>query len=427
MKLLSFTLIRVVAVFAAIAMPIELAAQDPDEQIRYSLVDLGTLGGTFSLGAGLNNKGWVSGFSTVAGDQETHATLWVRGRKIDLGTLGGPNSLAFSPAEMGQVVGLAETSTPDPYGQDTCGFGTHLICRPFVWRNGVMSALPTLGGTSGEAFGVNNRGQIVGVAQTAAPDPTCAPPHVLGFEAVLWEHGQLQQQFPTVSGDPDGFANAINDHGQAVGGTGNCEQDYSNQPQHAVLWQNGTATDLGSLGGTTNNLATGINSRGQVVGKSNVSGDATTHAFLWQNGAMTDLGTLAGDFASQANAINSEGQLVGFSCDASGNCRAFLWQDGVMTDLNTLTPAHSPLYALEAIGINARGEITGYGLQLSTGQIHAFLATPLNSDAAGAAATPTVRSLTSKRQRFTIPGNVRNLLQRRARFGGVKGGPLTPQ
>jgi probable HAF family extracellular repeat protein len=327
---------------------------------------------------------------------------------------------------MGQVVGLAETSTPDPYGQDTCGFGTHLICRPFVWQDGVMSALPTLGGTSGEAFGVNHRGQIVGVAQTASPDPTCAPPHVLGFEAVLWEHGQVQQQFPTVSGDPDGYANAINHHGQVVGGTGDCEQDYANQPQHAVLWQNGTATDLGNLGGTTNNLATDINGRGQVVGKSNVSGDATFHAFLWQNGTMADLGTLAGDFASQANAINKKGQLVGFSCDASGNCRAFLWQHGVMTDLNTLVQANSPLYALEATWINPRGVITGYALQLSTGQIHAFLATPITDDVADAA-TPAVRGESSESPKITVSENIRKSLQQRPGLGRARLGVIHAQ
>lgn len=426
MKPRTFVLITAIGICAAMAMSIHLVAQDQPPQSRYSLIDLGTLGGTFSLGAGVNNRGWVSGFSMLAGDQETHATLWVQGLKTDLGTLGGPNSLAFLPTEMGQVVGLAETSIPDPYGQDTCGFGTYLICRPFVWRNGVMSALPTLGGPSGEAFGVNNRGQIVGVAQTAVPDPTCAPPHVLGFEAVLWEHGEVQQQFPTVSGDLDGFANAINDHGQAVGGTGNCEQDYSNQPQHAVLWENGAATDLGNLGGTTNNLATDINNRGQVVGTSNVSGDTTSRAFLWQDGVMLDLGTLAGDFSSKANAINSEGQLVGFSCNASGNCRAFLWQNGIMTDLNTLTPTNSPLYALEAIGINALGEITGYALRLSTGEIHAFLAVPLASNAPGAAAAPSVGD-TGHRPRVAPPENVRNLLQRRPRFGGLKEGLVAPR
>jgi len=420
MKPCKIAVITAISMFAAMSMPIELAAQDTHEQVRYSMKDLGTLGGTFSLGAGLDNRGWVSGFSTLAGDQETHATLWARGGKIDLRTLGGRNSAAFfGPSETGLVVGRAETSTPDPFDQDACGFGTYLTCLPFIWANGLMIALPTLGGSFGTGFDVNNRGQVVGVAAIATQDPTCAPPFVLGFEPALWEDG-LIQQLPTVFGDPDGFADGINEKGQAVGGTGNCALTVQNQTDHAVLWENGAATDLGSLGGTTNNLATDINNRGQVVGKSNVSDDTTFHAFLWQNGTMTDLGTLAGDFSSQADAINSQGQVVGLSCDASGNCRAFLWRDDMMTDLNTLTPANSPLYALEAIGINARGEITGYALQLRTGQIHTFLAVPKTCDAAEPAAAPTVGG-SRHRPEVTLPENVRHLLQGRAPFGGVKG------
>jgi len=290
----------------------------------------------------------------------------------------------------------------------------------FIWQNGAMTALPTLGGSFGTGFDVNNRSQMVGASAIATSDPTCAPPLVLGFEPVLWEHGQIQQ-LPTISGDPDGFAQGINDEGQAVGGTGDCALTAQDQTNHAVLWDNGAATDLGSLGGTTNNLATGINDQGQVVGKSNVSGDTTSHAFLWQNGVMADLGTLAGDFSSLADAINSKGQVVGLSCDASGNCRAFLWQGGIMTDLNTLTTANSSfLYALEAIGINAEGLITGYAVQLSTGEVHAFLAAPLASDTDSAADTLPVKAETSERREVSLPDNVRNLLRLQGRFMGVK-------
>jgi probable HAF family extracellular repeat protein len=115
--------------------PVRLAAQ---QHIRYKVTDLGTLGGTFSFGVGINNEGWVAGFSTLPGDLNQHAFLWRNGNLTDLGTLGGPNSgPSFSPfSERGDVGAEAETSTPDPNGENFCG--SSMICQPFrggaVWR-----------------------------------------------------------------------------------------------------------------------------------------------------------------------------------------------------------------------------------------------------------------------------------------------------
>jgi len=59
-----------------------------------------------------------------------------------------------------------------------------------------------------------------------------------------------------------------------------------------------------------------------------------------------------------------------------GNCRAFVYQNKTMMDLNALIPANSPLYLMFAFVINDAGEIAGQALQISTGQVHAFVATP---------------------------------------------------
>jgi len=161
-----------------------------------------------------------------------------------------------------------------------------------------------------------------------------------------------------------------------------------------------------------------------VVGESGLPDNASFHAFLWQNGAMTDLGTLSGDVLSAAQAINSKGQVVGGSADASFNERAFIWQNGVMTDLNTLIPPDSPLYLLEADSINDRGQIIGFAFDLNSGEGHAFLATP-NYGEAVAASAATAAAI--QRPQITLSENVRKLLQQRARFGGFKGGLITPQ
>jgi probable HAF family extracellular repeat protein len=157
----------------AFAIPVQLTAQ----QNHYTVTDLGTLGGTFSFAGGINNRGDIEGFSTLPGDTAVHAFLWQKGLMKDLGTLGGPNSLAsWRLNERGEVGGTAETSTPDPLGEDFCGFGTHLICLPSVWQTGVPTPLATLGGNNGFAAGVNSRGKVVGHAENSTPDPTCEAP-----------------------------------------------------------------------------------------------------------------------------------------------------------------------------------------------------------------------------------------------------------
>jgi len=417
-KLTYITITKAVLI-VALAMPFQLTAQ----QTRYTVIDLGTLGGTFSFAGGINNNGAVEGFSTLPGDTAVRAFLWQNGVMTDLGTLGGPNSLAsWRLNERGEVGGTAETSTPDPLGEDFCGFGTHLICLPSVWQKGVPTPLPTLGGSNGFAAGVNSRGQVVGQAENSTPDPNCGAPQVLQFKPVVWEKGRVQE-LTTLIGDSEGFANSINDSGQIAGISGICTT-----PIHAVLWQNGTVNDLGSLGGTVN-LPSDINNQGQVSGLSNLPGDTTGHAFLWQNGVMTDLGTLPGDVSSSGDGINSKGQVVGESVDADGNERAFIWENGVMTDLNTLIPADSPLFLLEATGTNnSRGQIAGRALQTSTGEVHAFLATPSTDEVASDSATLTAQGETS-RAKVVLPENVRKMLREsRAkpylRGGGLGGGSL---
>jgi len=387
-------------------------------QSAYTVTDLGTLtGGNFGCAMGLNLRGWTEVMDTwldpISGNMLQRASARIAGVKVDLGTLGGPNSSINWGGinESGAAVGYAETTVPDPDGEDFCYFGTHLTCRPFLWQDGGMTVLPTLGGNNGQASAINSRGQVSGGAENTTPDSTCTGPQVFQVLPVLWERGRVQE-LPTVSGDPDGWAVGLNDHGQAVGGTGSCTTFL-----HAVLWDHGVPEDLGNLGGSFNNYAYAIDNQLHVVGQSDLPGEATSHAFLWQNGTMTDLGVLPGDFGSQASGVNEKGQVVGTSWDASGNIRGFLWENGVMTDLNILFPADSNLYATMANQINSRGEISGMATVLSgpdAGQIHAFLATPVEaSGALSAEATPALRRGARQAPKVTLPENVRKLLQQR--------------
>jgi len=344
-----------------------------------------------------------------------HAAINIGELKIDLGTLGGPNSWMNWGGinDRGEAVGMAETSVPDPDGEDFCKFGTGLTCRPFLWQNGHMSALPTLGGNNGSASDINNKGQIAGFTETTVPDPGCGGLPNKTTLAVLWEEGKAQP-LPTVGSDPDAQAFAINDQGQAVGYSGTCTAAI-----HAVLWENGTAFPLADFGIPRSNRASGINNRGQVVGRVRSPDGTTFVAALWQNGAngaVTNLGILPGDSASWATGINNLGQVVGSTLDSGFNwSHAFIYQDKVMTDLNTLFPASSNLFATMANQINDRGQIAGMGTVLTgphAGETHAFLATPVDASV-GQSVADVARTL----PKITLPANVGNQHLRRSGVG----------
>jgi probable HAF family extracellular repeat protein len=190
MKSRKLTCITAITLFAALAMPVQLAAQ----HTRYKLIDLGTLRGTATQALGINNKGWIVGWGTTTGDRVLHAFLWRKGTGMtDLGTLGGPNSQAIAVNDRGEIVGTSETNNTDPLGFSGCPFGDGLICLPFLWRDGLgMTALPTLGGNNGLAPGINNRSQIVGTAENGVSDSTCPTPQSQ-IEPVIWYKGQIQQ------------------------------------------------------------------------------------------------------------------------------------------------------------------------------------------------------------------------------------------
>jgi probable HAF family extracellular repeat protein len=220
----------------------------------------------------------------------------------------------------------------------------------------------------------------------------------------------MAHDLSTLPGDPDGTANSINNKGQAVGGSGS----WCTGLTHAVLWDHDTITQLPSLGGALNNEALAINSDGQIVGHSGVSGDATVDAVLWENGTARDLGVLPNDFGSFASGINSRAQVVGTSYDMKGNMHAFLWESGTITELSTLFPAASNLYPTMANEINSRGQISGMATVTSgkhMGEVHAFLATPVDEDDAASAIV--ARGPSSVRPRFGLTPEVRQLVLRR--------------
>jgi len=360
-------------------------------QQPYTITDLQSLGGANSRANSINNRGWLAGYSNLAGNQSRNAALWRDGVLTNLGTLGGPNSATTwsVKANSGIVAGISQTATPDPLGEawSSAAFypgatGTGYINLGFVWENGTMRALPTLGGNNGFATGANSRGQVVGWAENTVHDPTCVPPQVLQFRPVVYGSGANQiNELSLPAGDTSGAATGINEQGQVVGISGICDQAVGRfTAKHAVLWDHGKPIDLGNLGAPFWNTPTNINQRGDVVGFAGAPNDPDGNflqAFIWTTeGGMQPLGFLPGDVHSEAYGINEKRQVVGLSCDANGNCRAFIWENGVMADLNDLKPASYAPRLEQARDINEAGEVAGRSFDPVSGLRRAFLATP---------------------------------------------------
>jgi uncharacterized membrane protein len=381
--------IAVTAAALASAAP-ALATSAGKNSGDYKLIILSdSIGGSNAEGNSITNQRVVGGFATLSGNTVMHAVLWPRnGAAQDLGTLGGPNSAIAWPNRNGhgESAGIAETAEQNPLGETWSCAGavfflappTGDICLGFRYASGTMTALPTFGGYDGFATGINNRGEIVGWAETTTEDSTCQSPQVLQFEAALWNKDNKIEELQPYSGDPDGAATAINSAGQAVGISGLCGTAVGGaSAEHMLLWQNGTVTSLPTLGGQYWNTPMDINNNGDVTGFSDHSGDSVGNpnftSFLWtKNGGTEDLGTLSGDSISEGLGINDGDQIVGVSYPSG---HGFIWQGGTMTDLNSLMPPNSGYTITDAQEINNAGAITGQAADAS-GNYYAFVAIP---------------------------------------------------
>ncbi|MEG3862211.1 DUF3466 family protein [Microcoleus sp. herbarium12] len=246
----------------------------------------------------MNSSGQVVG-RYLSQNWTDNAYVWENGQRTDLGYFDGISSIASDINEAGQIVGKFN-STKEKF-------------NPFLWQNGEMIDLGTLG-FNGGAMGINNQGQVVGYSGL-----------VFGItHAFQWENGNMID-LGTLPGYDGSIAYDINDSGQAIGYSSNSTLKQS----HATLWSNGQVTDLGTLGGNMS-AAIAINNKGQVAGYDTVGGNGTpSHGFIWEDGEMADLNSLidedSGWFLQEVSGINDRGQIVGKGINrATGQNHAFL-------------------------------------------------------------------------------------------------------
>lgn len=395
----TWTRIIALALFAALAISVQLAAQDnkPQSQPKhhhYQLIDLGTLGGPQSViyelaTRPLNNRGTVVSCADtpnldpnnpqnpyflypdfVVDPYIQHISQWRDGEKTDLGTLpGGTSSCTQWINERGEVVGGATNGVMDAL----TGYPEVVAT---LWKDGTIHDLGTLGGNESLAYALNDRRRVVGWALNTIPDSFTSAVFAEGAtqaHAALWRNGAIRD-LGTLGG-PDSAAYFVNERGQVAGSslTNSIPNATTGVPTlDPFLWEKGTMIDLGTLGGTYG-YPNSMNNRGQVVGQSNLAGDQTWHAFLWDRGLLNDLGTLGGE-QSYASWINDAGEVAGNSNlpgDQVGH--PFLWKNGVMFDLGTVGGQPCGY----AIGISSAGQVVGAsfncGPTVIGGDYHAFL------------------------------------------------------
>ena len=338
-KTLHFTWATIIVAIVVATAPTQGQTSHVNQPSKYYVFNLGAPLGGIPEPVGINDLGWISGGANLASNTQVHAELWV-GAPLDIGTLGGPNSNIAWPnhSNRGEIVGISETADKDPLNEAwSCSaffFGPDgYVCRGFTWKNGKMTKLSTLGGINGYAAGVNNAGQVVGWSETSFHDPTCVVgTEVLQFLATLWAPETNQPtELPPLSPDPDSAATAINDRGQVVGISGLCSVA--------------------------------------------VGGASAEHALLWEIGVPHDLGNIGGKAWNTPVAINNRGVIVGFA-NTSGDEHAalaptaFIWTRSA--GMKPILPYGSDTNNI-AFDLNDRNQVVGQSANGNTGAARAFL------------------------------------------------------
>lgn len=345
---------------------------------RYRVVDLGTLHPT---GAGTSRAASVSNRSNRLPDP-----VVVGSATGLLNTAAGGLPFVWTP-KTGMYEGtggMARLGSANAVNSGGFYAGTMTLYSDGVQQNhgffaGVFMdavwTLPSLGGNSSAANGLNDNNDIVGSAQNREGMTRAA-----AWPAIWTNRGPID--LGTLGGNFS-EAHAINNSRFVVGASADrrgITRAFFTGPIGNVSTP---MQDLGGLWSAGSAIARDVNDMNIVVGQAQLPPLGTSSASLgfravrWARvssntgWSIFNLGTLANTHnASEALGVNRSGQIVGWSGairtgpnTSPSQRRAFLHEDGRMHDLNTMIPASSGWILETATEINDEGYICGFGVK----------------------------------------------------------------
>jgi uncharacterized protein (TIGR03437 family) len=385
-------------------------------QPQYMIQDLGSLPNFPSCtGTAISQAGNVTGYCNVVGGSiffgtASHGFLYSNGVLTDLGPTGKP-TVPTGVNDSGLVTGAYVT----------INLQSGITVAPFSYQNG---SIQTFAGVPSNAapFGLTNAGQAAATQILAAGFN-----FFIASQAYLVTGNGTSMALPA-SGASQAVAFGISPAGVWVAGATPNVIEQSLATLKPALWHNGGFQALPLAPNFDYASATCVNDSGMAAGAGFTfdftalqDPNASQHAVLFTNGAATDLGTLPADKSSAALAINNSGTVVGFSSSqtpdislffapllefAASTSHAMVYTNGTMYDLNRQLVNGSGWQLTAATGINNAGQIVGTGIIQE--QQHAFLLTPvvlpqINSVVGGGLHVPPVNSISADGL-FTIFG-----------------------
>jgi probable HAF family extracellular repeat protein len=203
--------------------------------------------------------------------------------------------------------------------------------------------------SGGDGYDVNDNDEIVGTYLSSVDSH--------GF---LWKDGAVTR-LPSLGGYYS-FANAINNRGTVVGQS-DLPPDNLYTVFHAFLYRDGQVLDLDPQGTNDLSAAYDVNNLDVVVGYYLTAGSPKVSVpFFYSDGAMKPLPLPAGALGGKASHINDAGWIVGTSYDTTdedGAQRGWVFDGRQPYDLNLVIPAadRAKWRITSAQGINASGQV----------------------------------------------------------------------